>query len=188
MSNTIQYQGDTRVFPNPHEILCSSQFMVEECLEIPCTKPDIERLVETKIQPNIDTYRFIDSPKGKKVYISGNVEQNIMYVADTLCQPMHAVHFKSRFHTFMDLSSCCISNYAALGMHKPLILVEFMEAAKLCPRSISKSIILFTWYPTGLIVPPHPQPIHINAPRPTCQVSCKPRRPVKKQKHWDWEE
>ncbi len=188
VSNTIQYLGDTRVFPKSDEILCSNQFMVEECLELPCNKLDIERLVETRIQPNIDTYQFIDSPKGKKVYINGNVEQDIMYIADTLCQPVHAVHFKSRFHTFMDLSSCCISNYAALEIHKPRILVEFMEATKLCPRSISKSIILFVWYPTGLIIPAPPQPIHIINPVPTCQVTCKPRRPVKKQRHWECEE
>ncbi len=186
MSNTVQFLGDTRVFPNADEILCSNQFIVEECLEIPCIKPDIERLIEARIQPNIDEYQFLDSPKGKKVYIKGNLEQDIIYIADTPCQSLHAVHFKSRFHTFMDLSSCCISNYAALEIHKPKILLEFMEVSKLCPRSIFKSIILFVWYPTGLIIPPRPQPIHII--NPTCQVTTKPRRPIKKQRHWDCEE
>lgn len=192
MTNTIQYLGETQVFPKANEILCSRQFMVEECLEMPCAKPDIERLVEAKINAVIETYKFIDSPRGKKVYIRGNLEQDIMYIADAPCQPIHAVHFKSRFHTFMDLSSCCISNYAALEIHKPRILVEFMEAIKLCPRSIQKSIILFAWYPTGLIIPPcpppHPQPIHIIEPQPTCRVVCKPRRPVKKKHRHQWEE
>ena len=184
MPDKIDYICDLQLLPEVNEVVCSRQFMVEEYLELPCIKPDIESLVDVKVWAEIKSYKFINSLRGKKVFIRGSLKQEILYTADTPCQPVHAFHFDSSFSTYMDLSCTCISNYSALEMHSPKILVEFMEATKVCSRSISKSAILLVWYPTSLIIPPKPQPIYINCPQPSCQIIYKPRRRVYKYRHY----
>ncbi len=158
MAAVIEYLCNPQSFPESNDILCSRQFMVEERFLIPAHKPNIDQLIDVKVKPLIDTYKFIDSPQGKKVYIRGRLEQEILYSVDEACQPVHAIQTEYVFHTYMKLCDCT-SNLTVLQTHSPRIMVEFMEAVKTCSRSISKTIILFTWYPRSLIIPPRPQAI-----------------------------
>lgn len=183
MPNKINYLGNPQYFPKAEEILCSRQFVVEEFLELPCNKPDMEKLSDVKASVEVVSYQFINSPQGWKVFIRGVLKQEILYIADAPCQPVHAFTFCSSFSTFMNLPCACISNYSALEMHKPKILVEFLELNKICARSIFKAALLFLWYPTGLIIPRKPQTIFIPIPKTSCQVVCKPVRKIYKHRH-----
>lgn len=176
MFELVKYACEPQHFPQGCEILCSRQFMVEECLELPCTKPDIERLVDVRVQASIESYKLFDSPRGKKMFIKGKLEQDIYYIAEAPCQPVHAVHFCTSFRTFMDLSFCCHTSYAAWEEHSPQVLVEFAEASNIDSRTISKSVILLVWYPAERITHCRPEPVQIIHPRPACRVVCNHRR------------
>lgn len=179
MPEKVEYICNPQFFPQPAGILNSRQLLIEECLELPCGKPDMEQLVDVKVQAEIDYYKVIHSPRGKKIYIRGRLEQEIMYSANAPCQPVHVFNKCHLFKTFLDLSSCCISDITTLEMHSPRVIVEYVEAMMMHHRCISKSILLFIWYP--VIIPPCPQPVHvINSPR-LCTVSCKPCRPCRLQ-------
>ncbi|SHG88251.1 protein of unknown function [Thermosyntropha lipolytica DSM 11003] len=161
----IDYSGDKLSFPKPEQILASNQFIVEKCIEIPRDKPDMARIVDVKPGVKIDVYQLIDSPRGKKVFIRGHIEQEILYIADMPCQPVHGFHAVYSFGTFIDLHDCGIVDFSGLESLKPQILIEFMETVKSCSRSISQCIILFAWCPRGSIIPPKPHP---PCPYPPC--------------------
>lgn len=161
----IDYFGDKISFPKPEQILASNQFIVEKCIEIPCDKPNMLRIIEVKPLVEIEFYQFIDTPRGKKVFIRGHIDQEILYLADMPCQPVHGFYAASSFCTFIDLHDCDIVDFSQLESLKPKILIEFMEIVKTCSRSISQCIILFAWYPRGSIIPPKP---HLPCPYSPC--------------------
>lgn len=185
MPNSIDYACSPYLFPPSDDILCFSQFIVEECIELPQHKPNIQKLVDCKVTPVIESFRIINSPKGKKVFIRGKLEQEILYVVDSLCQPVHALDVNSPFSTYIDLWNCGTTEFDKLEAFKPKILVEFMEAVQICHRSIRKHILLFAWYPRGIITPPKPPlpphpPFCPPCPPPPvnvvqeCKINCKP--------------
>lgn len=161
----IDYFGDKISFPKPEQILAFNQFIVEKCVEIPRDKPNILRIIEVKPLVAIEFYQFIDSPRGKKVFIRGHIDQEILYLADIPCQPVHGFHTTHSFCTFIDLYGCNIGDFSYLESLKPKIIIEFMETVKTCSRSLSQCIILFVWYPRGSIIPPKPHP---PCPCPPC--------------------
>lgn len=159
MPNVYEFVCDQRSFPEHRHILCSGQLALHESLVLPMAKPDIERLVEVKVHPVIDSFRILSSGKGKKVVITGHLEEVILYIADAACQPVHAAHFSWPFATFLDLPSCC-ANYALLEQYPPRVIVEYVQAEQICSREISKTVILFIWYPILELTPPPPHHHH----------------------------
>jgi len=143
----IQHKCDPSLFPRYNSIYCSEQLLIDETFTLPCEKPDIETLLDVKVYPKIQEFKLFDTPKEKKVFVRGNIEQEILYIADAPCQPVHAAHFTSTFCTFINLPCCC-QDYSILDLHGPKILVEFIEARIVNSREIDKCVILFIWYPT----------------------------------------
>jgi hypothetical protein len=160
MEHTIEYKCNPALFPKPGDILCCNQFTVDECIEFPDYKPNIHKIIDVMISPQIDSYKLIDSPTGKKVFIKGHLDQEILYTVDSLCQPVHAFHSEAPFCTFIKLSDCNLYEYEKLEAYKPKILVEYMEATQFSCRSIRKCVLLFVWYPKGIVIPPKPMPPH----------------------------
>lgn len=179
MLNKIDYFCHPNRFPQVHDILCSRQLILEERFDIPCDKPDIQNLVSSRIDPVIEHYQFLDSVRGKKVFIKGRLDQEILYVADSFCEPVHALHNSYSFSTYLDLCECAVT--PLLEAYAPRVLVEFAQTWQICPRSIGKSIILFIWYPHLYLPPPVPQTSHIIHQRSECREVCRPR--VRKPKH-----
>lgn len=176
MKQTIEYACNPALFPRSHDILCCQQFTVDEFIEFPDYKPNIHKIIDVKITPEIESYKFIDSPTGKKVFIRGHLDQEILYTVDSLCQPVHAFLSVAPFCTFIKLWDCNINEYDRLEAYKPKILVEYMEAEQVSCRSIRKCVLLFIWYPKGIITPPkRPQPCAY-PPRTQCRSAYKIHR------------
>lgn len=89
------------------------QFSVQETLEIPCAKPDVEQIVKVMAEVLIISTRVIKTPKatsaegqiltGFKLIVEGEISQKIEYVADEPTQSVHAAHFHIPFSTFIVL-------------------------------------------------------------------------------------
>lgn len=154
MPKLYEFTCDHRHFPEHLHILCSRQIVLNEILVLPPTIPDIERLVDVKAVPMVDSFKIIPSAKGKKVVIKGHIDEEILYAADMICQPVHAAHFSWPFSTFLDLPCEC-ANYGLLEQYAPRILVEYIGAEPVCSREISKTVIIFIWYP---VLEPRPHP------------------------------
>lgn len=150
----IEYTCNAALFPNSNDILCCNQITIDECIELPDYKPNIQTIVDVKATPEIDSYKFIDTPIGKKIFIKGHLDQQVLYMVDSLCQSVHGFLSVSPFCTFMQLPHCYAGEYNKLEAYQPKILVEYMESVQLSCRSIRKSIMLFTWYPKGIIALP----------------------------------
>ncbi len=195
MYKPVEYYCNPQFFPQPDDILCSNQFVVEERIELPSHKPIIDKILESKVTAEIESYKLIDTPRGKKVFVRGILEQKILYVVDSLCQPVHAFHSTFPFCEFMKLCECG-SSFDILEVVKPKIIVEYMETIQLCPRSIRKCVLLFMWYPKGIITPPCPPRPYLPRRTPShaflvppkvqiiqeCHVECKPKT-VRYKKH-----
>jgi len=151
MKQPIERTCSPNLFPQPYEILAYKQVAVEECIELPDYKPIIHRIIDIKINPELESHRIMDSPQGKKVFIKGHLDQEILYAVDSLCQPVHAFHSISPFCTFISLGNCYIYNCNWLEAYKPKILVEHIEFAQVSCRSMRKCLLLYIWYPKAIL-------------------------------------
>lgn len=145
MDQTIEYICSPTLFPNYCDILAYNQIIVDECIELPDYKPNMHRLIDVKLTPEIESYKFIDSPTGKKVFIKGYLKQEFLYAVDSLCQPVHAFMSVSPFSTFIKFENFNISDYHRFEAHKPKILLEYMEVVQIGCRTIRKCVLLFIW-------------------------------------------
>jgi len=79
-----------------------NQKIVEEILEVPVEKPDIEKVlkVDVDVKPNAKI-RVIND----KVIIDGNLEFDTLYVAETKeeSQPVHHMHHYVKFGAYVDV-------------------------------------------------------------------------------------
>lgn len=166
MSKVYEYTADPRIFPKHKDILCSRQLALNEVLVLPSLKPDVERIVDVKAKPVIDTYKIINSVTGKKVIIKAHIEQELLYAAEAPCHPVHAAYFTWPFSTFIDLPCGCTS-YDFIEQSAPRIITEYIEAEKICSREIAKTVIVFIWYP--LIKAYSHAPVTCHGPRVVCQ-------------------
>lgn len=109
----IEYQCESQNYPDPGHILCSKQFTIHEKAIVPCTKPDIEEVLEVKAYPYIEKCKVIETPFGHKLIIIGRVEQKIVYVADVSCQSVHVFHALEPFCIFFEMphGSWCSSEH-----------------------------------------------------------------------------
>lgn len=176
MPQSVYDYCDPRLFPKRNEILFSKQVLLTEEIELPCSNPGgIESLISVKAYPSIACSKIFDTPIGRKIYVRGCVEQEILYTADTPCQSVHTINSKVPFRTFIEIP--CAGRYSntTLNLQSPAILTEFAEAHLINSREITKSIILFVWYPT-LCYPSPPQQVDCckptrvhNSGKPICR-------------------
>lgn len=156
MAHTVYHYCDPHMFPKKNEILFSRQKIITEDIELPCQKPDIEGLIEVKARPRIENSKVVNSPTGRKIYVRGKIEQEIFYTAYAPCQPVHTVCSTHAFSTFIEIPCGCQYSNSTLELQRPAVLVEFIEAHLLNHREITKSVILFIWYP-NICVPCPPR-------------------------------
>lgn len=152
VNNFIEYAGLADNLPqNPTTF---KQFTVQENLEIPCAKPDIEQIIRVMGHVKITSTRVIRTPgsaaqpvkslegqilTGWKLIVEGELIQKIEYVADEPTQSVHAAHFSVPFSTFIVLPA----NYA-LGT--PVHVTPYIEdiyAQQIGKRCIFKNVTIF---------------------------------------------
>lgn len=155
MPQSVYDYCDPQLFPKRNEILFSTQVLLTECIELPCSHPGgIESLFAVKAYPSIECSKVFNTPIGRKIYVRGCVEQEIMYTAHTPCQSVHTIKSKMHFRTFIEIPCTGRHSNTTLNLQIPAVLVEFAEAHLIDSREIIKSIILFVWYPN--LCPPLP--------------------------------
>lgn len=124
------------------------QFVVQETLELPEAKPDIEQIVKVIAQVVITSTRVIRTPAGTsmegqvltgyKLVVEGEVRQKIEYVADECTQSVHAAHFSVPFSTFIVLPT-------TYTLGTPVTVTPYIEdiyVELINERTIFKNVII----------------------------------------------
>ncbi len=89
------------------------QLSVQEVLEIPVMKPDIEEILDIAVKFEIILTKVKPTPIGEsyegqvltgwKLIVEGKLKQIVEYIAAKPSQPIHAAHFEVPFSTFLIL-------------------------------------------------------------------------------------
>jgi len=114
LKGLIEFEGTAMQLPQFAEPLAAvKEFNVQEVLDIPFTKPDIELVLKVKSEISILSTKIIKTPIGKslenqtltgwKLIVEGELRQVIQYVSDERCQSIHGVHSNVPFSTFIVL-------------------------------------------------------------------------------------
>ena len=149
----------TNYSPNmklPETVTNFKEEILNEILEIPCQKPDMERLLQTLVSTNVEEIKLIKTEKGlsnegqnltgHKLIVKLKISEKIMYVADYPTQPIHAAHYDDIKNFFVilpeEIDGVCVTD---LIKTKKLIVtayVECVEARMLDERHIQKCVML----------------------------------------------
>ncbi|AHF06145.1 DUF3794 domain-containing protein [Desulfitobacterium metallireducens] len=114
LKGLIEYEGTAQQLPKFSDPLAAlKELNVEEIVDIPPTKPDIELILKVKSELVILSTKVIKTPIGKslenqtltgwKLIVEGELRQVVLYVADERCQSIHGAHFNVPFSTFIVL-------------------------------------------------------------------------------------
>lgn len=147
VKNLIEFSGLADSLPvNPTVF---KQFTVQETLELPEAKPDIEQIVKVLAQIEINSTRVIRTPAGRslegqiltgyKLAVEGEIRQKIEYAADERAQSVHAAHFNVPFSAFIVLPS-------AYRLSSPVTVTGYIEdmfVELIDKRTIFKNAIVF---------------------------------------------
>ena len=128
-----------------------------EIITIPNKKPDIERVLDIIVWPEIEHMSLIETDKGisnegqkltgYKLSVEVKLKHKLTYVADEPRKPVHATHYESLKGMFVvlpdkiDDKSMC--EYIRSGRITACPYIETVYTRKLSKRTIHKSILLF---------------------------------------------
>lgn len=95
------------------EISTFKQISIDECLYLPCQKPNIEDINDIKASVKIKKSNVIKTCIGKssegqilsgyKLIVHGDIDQIIEYVADEPTQSVHSAHYSAPFSSYIVL-------------------------------------------------------------------------------------
>lgn len=132
------------------EIIC-------EILSIPAVKPDMERLLDVMVWPEVTNINLVETPKGRSYegqYLSGNklvveinLKEKVTYVANEPTQSAHAAHYETLKSLFIVLPEEINGEKICELFRADRILVtpyvEDVCARMLDTRTIHKCVMLF---------------------------------------------
>lgn len=144
-------------FALPENVTYFKEDIINEILSIPAQKPDMERVLEAIVTPEIVSYKLICTEKGLssegqmltglKLLVKVRLKDKISYVANYANQSVHAAHFESVKTMFIVLpeeidgeDSSTLIKTGELVI-KPY--VECVETRMLNKRTIQECIMLF---------------------------------------------
>lgn len=149
VKNLIEMDGVADFLPEFTENYAPiKEFNVQETLDIPTLKPDIEQIVKVKSELIITSTRVIKTPiaisldeqilTGWKVIAEGELKQTVQYVADEPTQSVHGAHFDVPISTFIVLppsykEGTCVSVEG---------YIEDIYAEKIDERKIFKNVTI----------------------------------------------
>lgn len=130
--------------------------IINEILEIPPQKPDIERLLNTLVSVNVDSLKLIRTEKGLsnegqnlsgyKLLVKVRIREKVMYVADQCSQPVHASHYEDVRNFFVilpeEIDDIPVCNLYKSGKLLVTPYVECVETKMLDKRHIHKCVML----------------------------------------------
>lgn len=131
--------------------------LISELLTIPPQKPDIERVLDVLVSPEVVNVKLIDTPEGvsnEGQYLSGaklvvelNLKEKVSYVAAEPTQSVHAAHFETLKSMFVILPTEIDGrNICDLYRANKLSINPYIEAVHhraLDCRNIHKCVMIF---------------------------------------------
>lgn len=131
--------------------------MICEILSIPPGKPDMERLLDVMVWPEVVSTNLIETPKGRSFegqYLSGvklvvevNLKEKLTYVANEPTQKAHASHYETLKSVFVILpeeidgkKTCELYRANRITV---TAYVEEVCARMLDTRTVHKCVMLF---------------------------------------------
>lgn len=133
-----------------------SQFSVEEIINVPKLKPDIEQIVSTIIDPEIISIKFINTFEGtsfegqrltgKKAVIELKFKQKVLYVAEEPEQSIHGMETEFYTSAFVVIPKCIEGTDPSIllkkGLIKVAITVEDIFVRQMSKRSLFKNLCI----------------------------------------------
>lgn len=144
----IEYSGLADNLPQLPDTASFKQLTIQESLELPSVKPNIEQIVKVIAEVVILDVKVIRTPLGNssegqkltgvKAVVEGEIRQKIEYVANDIVQSVHGAHFDVLFSNFIVLPP----NFK-LGT--PVIVTPYIEdiyVMQMSPRNIFKNVTI----------------------------------------------
>ncbi len=148
-TDSIQINGITDPDTFPEDPTIFKQFEVEEELEVPEVKPDMEQILSLMIEGVVDNLTFIETPvgtslnqtlTGQKAIVEGRLLQKIEYVADKPEQSVHSAHFEVPFCTFLVIPADFDPRNDRLNVK---VFIEHVFVEQLNEREFFKNVTIF---------------------------------------------
>ncbi|MGL5675378.1 MAG: hypothetical protein ACRDDX_03100 [Cellulosilyticaceae bacterium] len=131
--------------------------VIQEILTLPSEKPDIERIQNIMVWPQIEDIKLIPTEKGVsnegqvltglKLLVKLRLKQKVLYVADRCTQSLHAAHFDNITNLFIvvpETINCeSICTLFAKGQLRVIPYIETVQFRMLDSRTIYKCVSVF---------------------------------------------
>ncbi|MGL5086327.1 MAG: hypothetical protein ACRC68_11535 [Clostridium sp.] len=141
----------------PLDVKYFKEELVCEVLTIPVQKPDIERILDVMVWPEIENVNLIETEKGMsnegqkltgiKLVVEVRLKEKVTYVALEKAQSAHAAHYESLKSIFVILpeyvdgrKTCDLVRANRLSVTP---YIEDVSARMLDKRTIHKCVMLF---------------------------------------------
>lgn len=140
----------------PENVQYFKEEIINEILTIPCSSPDIERLLKTLVDVTVEETKIIKTEKGlsnegqiltgSKLVIKLRIKEKITYVADECRQSVHASSYENIKNTFIilpeEIDGEQVCNLLKKGKLRITPYVECVESRMLDKRTIHKCVML----------------------------------------------
>lgn len=142
----------------PKQAFYFKEEMVCEILSIPQQKPDMERLLDVMVWPEVVHVNLVDTPKGRsyegqnlsglKLVAEINLKEKVTYVANEPTQRAHAAHYETLKSVFVVLpekneEGIDICELFRANRITVTAYVEEVCARMLDTRTLHKCVMLF---------------------------------------------
>lgn len=141
----------------PNESNYFKEEAICEVLVIPPEKPDIERILDVMVWPEIESIKLVETEEGysvegqrlsgAKVVVEIRLKEKVTYVADEPTQSVHAAHFEHLKSMFIvipkEIDGRPSCNLIKSGKLNVIPYVEAVTTRMLDYRRIHKCVMLF---------------------------------------------
>lgn len=141
----------------PKDIKYFKEEAICEVLTIPCQKPDMERILDIMVWPEIENIRLVDTEEGysiegqrlsgTKLVVEVRLKEKVTYVADEITQSVHAAHYETLKSIFVVVPAIIddkpICNLVKTGRLSVEPYVEDAMWEMIDCRRIHKCVMLF---------------------------------------------
>lgn len=141
----------------PKQSMYFKEEMICEILSIPAAKPDMERVLDVMVWPEITNINLIETPQGRsfegqyltglKLIVEVNLKEKLTYVANEPTQKAHAAHYETLKSIFVILPEE-VDGKKTVDLYRAnrIIVTPYVEevcSRMLDIRTVHKCVMLF---------------------------------------------
>ncbi|GFP74492.1 SPOCS domain-containing protein [Clostridium fungisolvens] len=142
--------------PNFDKIKYFSQFSIEDFIDVPCSRPNLEQIISVIVEPEIISIKFINTMKGcsiegqhlsgKKAVLGIKFKQKLLYIADEADYSVHGLQnefITSAYVVVPELIEGTSPDFLlSHSLLKPFVEIEDTITRKLDNRKIYESLVV----------------------------------------------